>query len=399
MAKPKLNLSNFTGVMSNATATVKPDTELDLAQIYTTVQVRKTFEGLSELADTIKLNGIIQPLIVHEETDGRFRLIVGERRLRAAPLAGLVKVPVLIKRGLTELEIRAIQVTENNDREDLTAFEEAQGVIEDIERFGFAEAVKIWNHSEGWLSKRQATNAYATPVRELLEQDLCGDFEILHCLNQIHKLDKNGSEFNRLNDRLRDGGFISRDEARNLVSRMKTHLEQQKEQAKRRHLLEKEETQATAKHATDDQHAALEKTVNDTGSKVTNAKGSKAPPAADAKKPRAAKQQLINSLRNELFEWGETNLAQFNRLTENLREADYTLNEGEWVLWSGFLSTTLPMLHALGSDRANSYLKRLQAELKRQEPMALWEQQHPAVENSEDSARVIVPDMPDKWHI
>lgn len=399
MAKPKLNLSNFTGVMSNATATVKPDTELDLAQIYTTVQVRKTFEGLSELADTIKLNGIIQPLIVHEETDGRFRLIVGERRLRAAPLAGLVKVPVLIKRGLTELEIRAIQVTENNDREDLTAFEEAQGVIEDIERFGFAEAVKIWNHSEGWLSKRQATNAYAKPVRELLEQDLCGDFEILHCLNQIHKLDKNGSEFNRLNDRLRDGGFISRDEARNLVSRMKAHLEQQKEQAKRRHLLEKEETQATTKNATDDQHAALEKAVNDTGSKGANAKGSKAAPAADAKKPRAAKQQLINSLRNELFEWGETNLAQFNRLTENLREADYTLNEGEWVLWSGFLSTTLPMLHALGSDRANSYLKRLQAELKRQDPMALWEQQHPAVENSEDSVRVIVPDMPDKWHI
>lgn len=399
MAKPKLNLSNFTGVMSNATAATKPDAELDLAQIYTTTQVRKTFDNLSELADSIKLNGIIQPVIVHAESDGRFRLIVGERRLRAAPLAGLVKIPVLIKRGLSEFEIRAIQVTENNDREDLTAFEEAQGVIEDIERFGFAEAVKIWNHSEGWLSKRQATNAYATPVRELLEQDLCGDFEILHCLNQIHKLDKTGSEFTRLNDRLRDGGFISRDEARNLVSRMKTHSEQQKEQAKRRHLLEKEEAKATSKQATEDQHVAVEKTANDTAFKGTNTKTSKAVPAIDTKKPRVAKQQVINSLRNELFEWGETNFSQFNRLTENLREADYALNEGEWVLWSGFLSTTLPMLHALGSDRANSYLKRLQAELKRHDPMTLWEQQHPANTDGDDSARVIVPDMPDKWHI
>ena len=67
--------------------------------------MRKTFRNLEELAESFKLNGIIEPLVVHVEADGRYRIIVGERRYRAAPLAGLAKVPVIIKKGLNELQM------------------------------------------------------------------------------------------------------------------------------------------------------------------------------------------------------------------------------------------------------------------------------------------------------
>ena len=50
---------------------------------------------------------------------------------------------------MTELQIRRLQVTENNDRDDLTAYEEAMGVIEDVELYGTKEAMTIWNRGEG----------------------------------------------------------------------------------------------------------------------------------------------------------------------------------------------------------------------------------------------------------
>ena len=121
--KPGLNLGKLSAVAQIAVKPAQPaDAEIELSRIFSVKQVRKTFRNLEELAESFKLNGIIEPLVVHEEADGRYRIIVGERRFRAAPLAGLVKVPVIIKKGLNELQIRRLQVTENNDRDDLTAY-------------------------------------------------------------------------------------------------------------------------------------------------------------------------------------------------------------------------------------------------------------------------------------
>lgn len=78
---------------------------------------------MQELADSIKLHGIIQPLIV-QKNDEFYKIIAGERRWRAARLAGLTEVPVIIK-DYTPMESMEIALIENLQREDLNPIEEA----------------------------------------------------------------------------------------------------------------------------------------------------------------------------------------------------------------------------------------------------------------------------------
>lgn len=88
-------------------------------------QPRKIFKekDLEELAESIKQNGIIQPLLISKAEKG-FELIAGERRLRAAKKAGLTKVPVIIKRG-TDRDKMVMSIIENVQRSDLNCVEEA----------------------------------------------------------------------------------------------------------------------------------------------------------------------------------------------------------------------------------------------------------------------------------
>ena len=89
-------------------------------------QPRKNFDedALQELADSIKQFGILQPIVVQDRKD-HYEIIAGERRWRAAKLAGLKEVPVIIK-NLTEKEIVEISLIENIQRENLNPIEEAQ---------------------------------------------------------------------------------------------------------------------------------------------------------------------------------------------------------------------------------------------------------------------------------
>lgn len=91
-------------------------------------QPRRTFDAdaLQQLADSIREAGVLQPLLVVER-DGRFRIVAGERRFRAARLAGLDTVPCLV-RDLSETEQMEIALIENLQREDLNPLEEAQAI-------------------------------------------------------------------------------------------------------------------------------------------------------------------------------------------------------------------------------------------------------------------------------
>lgn len=102
-------------------------------------QPRKFFDGkkIEELAQSIREKGILVPLIVSHR-DGRYELISGERRLRAASLAGLVKVPALI-REVDEPERLELGLIENIQREDLGPIEEASAYEVLIERFGYTQ--------------------------------------------------------------------------------------------------------------------------------------------------------------------------------------------------------------------------------------------------------------------
>lgn len=88
-------------------------------------QPRKTFneDELQELADSIKLHGVIQPILVQDRKD-HYEIIAGERRWRASRLAGLKEVPVII-RDYTEKEILEISLIENVQRKDINSIEEA----------------------------------------------------------------------------------------------------------------------------------------------------------------------------------------------------------------------------------------------------------------------------------
>jgi len=101
---------------------------LDVQESESEIDIRKNFnnEKLSELADSIKSYGIIQPLILKPE-NGRFTIIAGERRYRAARLAGLKAVPAIIK-DVDSRQLLELSIIENIQREDLNPIEEAQAI-------------------------------------------------------------------------------------------------------------------------------------------------------------------------------------------------------------------------------------------------------------------------------
>ena len=102
-------------------------------------QPRKNFneDALLELSESIKQYGIFQPLLVQEKDD-YFQIIAGERRWRAAKMAGVKEIPVIV-RTLTEREIAEIQLLENIQREDLNPIEIAEGYKELIEKYDMTQ--------------------------------------------------------------------------------------------------------------------------------------------------------------------------------------------------------------------------------------------------------------------
>ena len=103
-------------------------------------QPRKDFDeqALSELAESIAEHGLIQPIVVKPETNGRYSIIAGERRWRACRMAELNQVPVIIK-DADEQELMELALIENLQREDLNAVEEALGYRSLIDAFGLTQ--------------------------------------------------------------------------------------------------------------------------------------------------------------------------------------------------------------------------------------------------------------------
>jgi ParB family chromosome partitioning protein len=92
-------------------------------------QPRRRFENLEALAESIREKGVLQPLLVRPLGDGRYAIVAGERRYRAAKMAGLAEVPVRVL-DLSEKEARLLALVENLQREDLNPYEETLGVLE-----------------------------------------------------------------------------------------------------------------------------------------------------------------------------------------------------------------------------------------------------------------------------
>lgn len=103
-------------------------------------QPRKDFSetDISELADSIYKNGILQPILVRRKGDGRYELIAGERRLRAAKLAGLSTIPAMVRNSSDEQTIE-LALVENLQRKDLNPIETARAYQRLITEFAFTQ--------------------------------------------------------------------------------------------------------------------------------------------------------------------------------------------------------------------------------------------------------------------
>lgn len=103
-------------------------------------QPRRDFDdqALEELAQSIRSNGIIQPLVVRKGSTGEYQLIAGERRLRAAKLAGLKQVPIVIRRS-TDREALELALIENIQRQNLNCIDEALAYFQLIQDFNLTQ--------------------------------------------------------------------------------------------------------------------------------------------------------------------------------------------------------------------------------------------------------------------
>lgn len=115
--------------------------EIEIADIVPNpYQPRKIFnqEQLQELADSISEHGVIQPLVVNRTANG-YELVVGERRFRASQLAGMKKVPVIVKSGMQDQTKLEIALIENIQRQELNPIEEAQAYDKLMKMFGLTQ--------------------------------------------------------------------------------------------------------------------------------------------------------------------------------------------------------------------------------------------------------------------
>ncbi len=125
--------------------------------------------SLAELADSIREQGVMQPILVRPVDGGRFEILAGERRWRAAQQAGLRQIPALVK-NVPDRAALAVALIENIQREDLNPIEEAKGLKRLIDEFGLTHeaAAKSVGRSRSAVSNLLRLNALTGPVQEYL---------------------------------------------------------------------------------------------------------------------------------------------------------------------------------------------------------------------------------------
>jgi ParB family chromosome partitioning protein len=128
-------------------------------------------EGLAELAESIKTQGVMQPILARPIGAGRYEIVAGERRWRAARMAGLASVPALV-RDVPDRQALAIALIENLQREDLNPLDEATGIKRLTEEFGMthAEAADAVGRSRAAITNALRLLELAPPVQDLLRE-------------------------------------------------------------------------------------------------------------------------------------------------------------------------------------------------------------------------------------
>ena len=134
--------------------------------------------ALAELAASIRAQGLMQPILVRPLVNGAYEIIAGERRWRAAQMAELREVPVVVRHVADEAAL-AMALIENIQREDLNALEEALGIQRLIDEFGMTHesAAMALGRSRSAVSNLLRLLGLPEPVREMLH---CGEIDMGH---------------------------------------------------------------------------------------------------------------------------------------------------------------------------------------------------------------------------
>ena len=179
MAKMKglgRGLESLLGRDEPSTPAPAPDrqTELKVEQLQSGKYPPRSFmddAALNELASSIKAQGIMQPILVRPVAGGKFEIIAGERRWRAAKLAGLASVPVLV-REVADNAALAMALIENIQREDLNPLEQAVGIQRLVTEFGAThdQAADMVGRSRSAVTNLLRLLGLAVPVRDLMQQ-------------------------------------------------------------------------------------------------------------------------------------------------------------------------------------------------------------------------------------
>lgn len=176
-------------------------------------QVRKHFDqaALQSLADSIKANGLIQPIVVRPRAPGEpsyagvrehdYRIVAGERRFRAARLAGITEIPVIVRDDLAAGDITVLQVLENLQRQDLSLAETCTGVQRLVDTIGFAKTCQQLGKSEPWVSKHAGLHKLPEAVVELVRLGKIESVDIARELAAVKELDE--EHFERLVERFK----------------------------------------------------------------------------------------------------------------------------------------------------------------------------------------------------
>ena len=177
MAKPKSGLgrgldsliSNRIGDSSSDRLTTVAVKDIQPGRYQARVQIDD--EALQELADSIKAQGVIQPVIVREHGLSQYELIAGERRWRASQLAGLTEIPVVVK-SISDETALAMGLIENLQRENLNPIEEAQGLKRLADEFGLTHETiaKAVGKSRSAISNTLRLLSLPEPVQDMLYQ-------------------------------------------------------------------------------------------------------------------------------------------------------------------------------------------------------------------------------------
>jgi ParB family transcriptional regulator, chromosome partitioning protein len=135
-------------------------------------RVIRSDESLKELAESIKVHGILQPILVREHK-GEHYLVSGERRMRASVLAGMTTIPAVI-REMTETEAASATLVENLQREDVSYLDEAAGFYKLNKEFGLSQAdiAKTIGKSQPYVANKMRILNLPEKVREIISREI-----------------------------------------------------------------------------------------------------------------------------------------------------------------------------------------------------------------------------------